>query len=98
MYGYRLGDCCHWCGQVILFKRRPKSGKHVFCCDGHKMAHARAFAKWCKRCVTARSGSPACLASSSISQSNAQPIQPTRSSSREIPKRQVEKSNAKKRG
>ena len=41
-----FGKYCHWCGERCEGKRPPKTGRHRFCCDACKMAHARAFAAW----------------------------------------------------
>jgi len=98
MYDGELGRLCHWCGKYVTGKRFPKCGKHMFCCDGHKMAHARAFAKWSKRCVTAgriSTSPPGCCSSS---KGNAQGKAATRSSSGAISLGPAPGSNAKKRG
>jgi hypothetical protein len=97
MYGYRLGTCCHWCGEIITARRAPKSGKHVFCNDAHKMALTRAFAKWLKRSVTAGSGSRPGQADQLQENGNAKRSAGRATSSAEISPAIAKKGNGKKR-
>ena len=71
MWGNPLGDNCHWCGKRVTAKRYPKSGNHLFCCNAHKMAHARAFAKWQKNSVTQAAPAGSDLVKRDLAKSNA---------------------------
>ncbi len=90
------GVYCHWCGADVRPERYPSTGKHLFCCDGHKMAHARAYAKWLKRCVTDRAARHVGLVAGEIEKSNAKPSAGMRTSSAEISAQPCVKSNAAK--
>jgi hypothetical protein len=92
------GDLCHWCGEKVdPMKRAPKTGKHAFCSNAHKMAHARAFAKWLKRCVTPTSGPGDDQAQLLDGKGNAKKSAGGATSSPAIRACRIQKSNAKRR-
>ena len=43
---------CRWCGKA--YRAHKPEGKDGFCCDAHKMAHARAYKKYVTKKKTSK--------------------------------------------
>jgi hypothetical protein len=55
-YCIEVGRRCHWCGVRVSHHDAVRSGKHLFCCDAHKVALHRAYQRYRANCrVTAGS-------------------------------------------
>lgn len=97
-----FGKYCHWCGEPVPDDGHVKRGKHIFCRNGGKckMAHARAYAAYEKRCRRVTAGDIPGMArgSSPGRKGNARRSVATPTSSGAIRIPRSAKSNARKPG